>query len=159
MFDLRTGIDLCEIQRMEQLLCKASFMHRWLTEAEEAWVISIAKKSISRYYGVIAKLKGRISDSLSRLPDKKLLEEIPAEVDVEMLVADRALCEDIFDTVSSMPSDVQRIVYMYYILDMSAAETAKALRMSEGAVKSRLYRALDRIRRSYRISGKGGETL
>ena len=126
---------------------------------EEAWVISIAKKSISRYYGVIAKLRGRISDSLSRLPDKKLLEEIPAEVDVEMLVADRALCEDIFDTVSSMPSDVQRIVYMYYILDMSAAETAKALRMSEGAVKSRLYRALDRIRRSYRISGKGGETL
>ena len=119
-------------------------------ENEEAWVISIAKKSLSRYYGVIAKLKGRINESLSRLPDKMLLEDIPAEVDVEMLVADRSLCEEIFDTVSSMPADVQRIVYMYYILDMSAAEIARALELRESTVKSRLYRALDRIRRSYK---------
>ena len=119
-------------------------------ENEEAWVISIAKKSISRYYGLLAKLRGRMSDSLSRLPDKKLLEEIPAEVDVEMLVADRSLCDDIFDTVSSMPPDVQRIVYMYFILDMTPGEIARELKLHESTVKNRLYRTLDRIRRSYK---------
>lgn len=119
-------------------------------ENEEAYVISIAKKSLSRYYGVLAKLKGRISDSLSRLPDKKLLEEIPAEENVEMLVADRALCDEIFETVASMSPDVQRIVYMYYILDLPTAEIARTLGMQESTVKSRLYRALDRIRRAYK---------
>ncbi len=54
MFDLRTGIDLCEIQRMEQLLCKASFMHRWLTEAEEAWVISRGKTAAQSAAGLWA---------------------------------------------------------------------------------------------------------
>ena len=119
-------------------------------ENEEAFVINIAKKSLSRYYGLLAKLRGRVSDSLSRLPDKRLLEEIPAEEDVEMLVADRALCDEIFEIVSSMTSDVQRIVYMYFILDMSIGEIAKALKLREETVKGRLYRTLDRIRRTYR---------
>ena len=67
-----------------------------------------------------------------------------------MLVADRALCDEIFETVSSMSADVQRIVYMYFILDMSLNEISAALGMSKDAVKNRLYRTLERIRRSYK---------
>ena len=119
-------------------------------ENEEAFVISIAKKSISRYYGLLAKLRGKVSESLSRLPDKKLLEDIPAEVDVEMLVADRDLCDEIFETVSSMSADVQRIVYMFYILDMPIGAIAEELGLRESTVKNRLYGTLERIRRSYK---------
>ena len=119
-------------------------------ENEEAFVINIAKKSISRYYGVLTKLRGRVSVGLSRISDQKPIEDIPADMDVEMLVADRALCDEIFETVSSMSADVQRIVYMYFILDMSLNEISAALGMSKDAVKNRLYRTLERIRRSYK---------
>lgn len=119
-------------------------------ENEEAFVINIAKKSISRYYGLLSKLKGRVSDGISRMSDQKPLEDIPADTDVEMLVADRALCDEIFETVSSMSADVQRIVYMHFILDMPVSDIAVSLGMSKDAVKNRLYRCLERIRRAYK---------
>lgn len=43
------------------------------------------------------------------------------------------------------PSD-QQIIYLRYFLDLSVAETAETLQMAEGTVKSRLHRALDRLR-------------
>ena len=40
----------------------------------------------------------------------------------------------------------QQIVYLRYFLELSVAETAQALGVPEGTVKSRLSRALDRLR-------------
>ena len=119
-------------------------------ENEEAFVISIAKKSLSRYYGLLAKLKAQVSTGLARLPEGPMNEETKDEVDVEMLVLDRALCDEIFETVSTMPIDIQRIVYMYYVLDMPLKMIALTLGMKEESVKNRLYRTLERIRRSYK---------
>ena len=44
----------------------------------------------------------------------------------------------------SMPD--QQIVYLRYFLELSVAETARALNVPEGTVKSRLSRALERLR-------------
>ena len=43
------------------------------------------------------------------------------------------------------PSD-QRILYLRYFMELSVAETAEALQMAEGTVKSRSARALERLR-------------
>jgi len=43
------------------------------------------------------------------------------------------------------PSD-QQIVYLRYFLDLSVAETAEAMQVAQGTVKSRLNRALERLR-------------
>jgi RNA polymerase sigma-70 factor (ECF subfamily) len=40
----------------------------------------------------------------------------------------------------------QQIVYLRYFLDLSVAETAQTLSIAEGTVKSRLSRALERLR-------------
>jgi RNA polymerase sigma-70 factor (ECF subfamily) len=40
----------------------------------------------------------------------------------------------------------QEVVYMRYFLDLSEAEMARALGVAAGTVKSRLHRALDRLR-------------
>jgi RNA polymerase sigma-70 factor (ECF subfamily) len=40
----------------------------------------------------------------------------------------------------------QQIVYLRYFLDLSVAETAQALDIAQGTVKSRLSRALERLR-------------
>ncbi len=119
-------------------------------ENEEAFVINIAKKCLSRYYGVAAKLRAQVSIGLSRLPEKSSTGQQAAEADVEMLVLDRALCDDIFETVSSMSIDVQRIIYMYYVLDMPLSAVGQSLGLREDQVKNKLYRALERIRRMYK---------
>ena len=40
----------------------------------------------------------------------------------------------------------QQIVYLRYFLELSVAETAQALDVPEGTVKSRLSRALEKLR-------------
>jgi len=40
----------------------------------------------------------------------------------------------------------QQIVYLRYFLDLSVAETAEALNIAQGTVKSRMSRALDKLR-------------
>jgi RNA polymerase sigma-70 factor (ECF subfamily) len=40
----------------------------------------------------------------------------------------------------------QQIIYLRYFLDLPVAETADVLQVAEGTVKSRLSRALERLR-------------
>jgi RNA polymerase sigma-70 factor (ECF subfamily) len=40
----------------------------------------------------------------------------------------------------------QQIIYLRYFLALSVAETAQALNIPEGTIKSRLSRALERLR-------------
>ncbi len=54
MFDLRTGIDLCEIARMEPMLLKKSFRDRWLTEDEQAWLDARGKTAAQSAAGLWA---------------------------------------------------------------------------------------------------------
>jgi RNA polymerase sigma-70 factor (ECF subfamily) len=42
--------------------------------------------------------------------------------------------------------DDQQIIYLRYFLDLSTAEAAQSLDVAEGTVKSRLSRALGRLR-------------
>jgi RNA polymerase sigma-70 factor (ECF subfamily) len=41
-------------------------------------------------------------------------------------------------------------VYLRYFLDLSVAETAQSLQVAEGTVKSRLSRALEKLRKIIR---------
>ena len=43
-------------------------------------------------------------------------------------------------------ADDQQIIYLRFFLDLSTAETAQALDVAEGTVKSRLNRAVGRLR-------------
>ena len=40
----------------------------------------------------------------------------------------------------------QQVIYLRYFLDMSTEETSDAMRIAPGTVKSRLHRALTRLR-------------
>ena len=52
----------------------------------------------------------------------------------------------LWKAVQTLSVPDQQIVYLRYFLDLSVAETAEVLRIAEGTVKSRLSRALDRLR-------------
>jgi RNA polymerase sigma-70 factor (ECF subfamily) len=58
--------------------------------------------------------------------------------------------EDLWKAVRHLDLPDQQIVYLRYFLDLSVAETAQSLQVAEGTVKSRLSRALEKLRKIIR---------
>ena len=54
--------------------------------------------------------------------------------------------ELLLQAVNRLPEDQRLVVVCRFILDLSEAETASVLGLRPGTVKSRLSRALDRLR-------------
>lgn len=52
----------------------------------------------------------------------------------------------LWKAVQNLSAPDQQIVYLRYFLDLSVAETAEVLQVAEGTVKSRLNRALEKLR-------------
>jgi RNA polymerase sigma-70 factor (ECF subfamily) len=52
----------------------------------------------------------------------------------------------LWQAVRKLPAADQEIIYLRFFLDLSEAETAAALQVAVGTVKSRLHRALGRLR-------------
>ena len=69
--------------------------------------------------------------------------------------------------LAALPAEAARVVVLRYFAELSTAEVAEALDVPEGTVKSRLHRALGRLREELAgselapgggASGKGGES-
>jgi RNA polymerase sigma factor (sigma-70 family) len=58
---------------------------------------------------------------------------------------------NLWQAVQSLSQNDQRIIYLRYFMELSVAETASALDISPGTVKSRLHRALARLKDSITV--------
>lgn len=57
-----------------------------------------------------------------------------------------AATDELWQAVRTLDPPDQEIIYLRYFLELSVAETAEALNIAPGTVKSRLARALERLR-------------
>jgi RNA polymerase sigma-70 factor (ECF subfamily) len=57
--------------------------------------------------------------------------------------------EGLLDALNELPHDAQAVLACRYLLGLSEEETAAALGVRRGTVKSRTARALDKLRESY----------
>ena len=55
--------------------------------------------------------------------------------------------ERVWAAIADLPGDDQRLIYLRYFLENSEAEAAESIGRPVGTVKSRLHRALKRLRR------------
>lgn len=116
----------------------------------EAFVMGIAKHCVARYYTVMQRLKMRL-----RLSAGGAGSEFSDDEDIEELAADRDMYERIYEDICSCPPEVQRIFYLRYRMELSLAETAQAMGISEGRVRQLLYSTVRRLKRKYgRSDGK-----
>jgi RNA polymerase sigma-70 factor (ECF subfamily) len=53
---------------------------------------------------------------------------------------------ELWKAVRNLSVPDQQIIYLRYFLDLPVTETAEVLQVAEGTVKSRLSRALERLR-------------
>ena len=74
----------------------------------------------------------------------------PPPATLEEKNSQRMQAEHLRDAVQTLNRSDQQIVYLRYFLDLSVAETAEALDIAQGTVKSRLSRALEKLKRIIR---------
>ena len=62
---------------------------------------------------------------------------------------DAAQREQLLAALEELPADAREVLACRYLLDLSEEETAAALDIARGTVKSRSARALDRLKEAY----------
>jgi RNA polymerase sigma-70 factor, ECF subfamily len=113
---------------------------RWLREPQafRAWTYQIASREAFRYL----KRERRWSDQLR---DDQTLMAIP----VEEHEFSRELIESVPQLVASLSPASRAVVVLFYLHEMSLAETAAVLDIPVGTVKSRLAYGLECLRRNF----------
>lgn len=101
------------------------------------WLLSITSNLASNW----RRSAGRYVSALTRAFRN---ESAPASIEEKN--TQRIQANELWEAVQTLKMADQQIVYLRYFLDLSVAETAEALQVAEGTVKSRLSRALEKLR-------------
>jgi RNA polymerase sigma-70 factor (ECF subfamily) len=106
------------------------------------WLMQIAanlarnrRRSLGRYWGALQRF---FQISATRSP-------LPTADATGAAVQHRLEAAQLWRAVQQLPSGAQDTVYLRYFLGLSEAETAEALGVAPGTVKSRMHRALQRL--------------
>jgi RNA polymerase sigma-70 factor (ECF subfamily) len=131
--------DDAEDVTQEAFIRALRYLHRYDPERTlRPWLLSIAgnlarnrRRSLGRYWS-----------ALQRLAGQTLVEANTPEYHSTQAFEAQAL----WQAVRRLNHGEQEIIYLRYFLELSVAETAETLGVQPGTVKSRLHRALKRLR-------------
>ena len=105
-----------------------------------SWLLAIAvnlaknrQRSAGRYVKVIQRFAGHD-------PERTY------HVSAEAVTTQQQDALTLWQAVQQLRASEQEVIYCRFFLDLTVAETAGALNLREGTVKSRLHRALNRLR-------------
>ena len=102
------------------------------------WLLSIASNLASNR----RRSAGRYLAALTRA----FRDEPTSSASTEERSARNMEANDLWKAVRNLSLPDQQIIYLRYFLDLAVTETAEVLQVAEGTVKSRLSRALERLR-------------
>lgn len=102
------------------------------------WLLSIASNLASNR----RRSAGRYLAALTRA----FRNEPASSANVEEKSAQHIQASNLWKAVRNLNLPDQQIIYLRYFLDLSVTEAAEVLQVAEGTVKSRLSRALERLR-------------
>ena len=116
------------------------------------WLLTIAanlarnrRRSAGRYFAAL----------------RRAFNNEPLQPGVEENHAQVTEAGELWRAVQNLQMTDQQIVYLRYFLELSVAETAEVLQIAEGTVKSRLNRALEKLRviidRDFPVLSEGRE--
>lgn len=126
-------------------IAQETFLRAWnhlkrfdSTRPLRPWLLSIASNLASNR----RRSAGRYLAALTRA----FRNEPVSSASTEEKSAQYMEANDLWKAVQTLNVPDQQIIYLRYFLELSVTETAEALRVAEGTVKSRLSRALERLR-------------
>lgn len=100
------------------------------------WLLSITSNLASNW----RRSAGRYMSALTRA-----FQNEPTPDSIEEKNTQRMQADALWKVVQSLSVSDQQVVYLRYFLELSVAETADALQIAEGTVKSRMSRALKKL--------------
>lgn len=126
-------------------IAQETFLRAWkhfrgfdATRPLRPWLLSIAanlasnrRRSAGRYFAALM----------------RAFRDEPTSVRIEEKSAQNLEASELWHAVQKLNADDQRIIYLRYFLDLPVDETAQALQVAEGTVKSRLSRAMEKLRK------------
>ena len=126
-------------------VAQETFLRAWnhlkrfdVTRPLRPWLLSIASNLASNR----RRSAGRYLAALTRA----FRDEPASSASIEEKSTRQMEASQLWKAVQTLSVPEQQIVYLRYFLELSVAETAQALQIAEGTVKSRLSRALERLR-------------
>ena len=121
----------------------------------EVFVMKATKSKIYKHYSLLQKFKDFITIFFKTKDDKdeNINEYEVSDYSIEEEIVNRELLESISEFVYSKSDDVIKIFYMYYYLDLSIADIATELSISQSNVKNKLYITVKEIRKIYEKNG------
>lgn len=105
----------------------------------EAFVIQIARRKIHRHYTLLERFKAYRGEEYDA-------NELADPISLEDYVLNREMVEQVQIFLKSKSEIVKKVFYLYYGMDLSISEIARALSLTESNVKNHLYRTLKEIR-------------
>jgi RNA polymerase sigma-70 factor (ECF subfamily) len=114
---------------------------------DKAFVMSIAKQKISRYYSLLERLKIFVSMNASN-EDEEEVELSDFDIDsfsTEDYAVNQVMLDNARKFIMSKSEDVKKVYYLFYDVGFTIPEIATALSMSESSVKNKLYRTLKEL--------------
>ena len=125
-------------------IAQETFLRAWkhlrhfdATRPLRPWLLGIASNLASNH----RRSAGRYLAALTRA-----FRNEPASVSIEEKSSQHTQANDLWKAVQTLNISDQQIVYLRYFLELSVAETSEVLQVAEGTVKSRLSRALEKLR-------------
>jgi RNA polymerase sigma-70 factor (ECF subfamily) len=126
-------------------IAQETFLRAWnhlkrfdATRPLRPWLLSIASNLASNR----RRSAGRYLAALTRA----FRNEPTSSSSTEEKSTQHTEAKDLWKAVQNLSVPDQQIIYLRYFLELSVAETAQSLDVPEGTVKSRLSRALERLR-------------
>ena len=112
-------------------------------EGEEfrPWLLTIVRNLTRNTLRARGRRAAREAYAAANWPVTDQVPDDPADVS-----ADAARHAQLLDLVRRLPDGLRDVVVCRYLLELSEEETAATLRLRAGTVKSRLHRALSRLR-------------
>jgi RNA polymerase sigma-70 factor, ECF subfamily len=125
-------------------IAQETFLRAWkylkrfdTTRSLRPWLLSITSNLASNR----RRSAGRYFAALTRA-----FRDEPVNPTIEEKSSRHMQANDLWKAVQTLKLPDQQIIYLRYFLDLSVAETAEVLQVADGTVKSRLSRALEKLR-------------
>lgn len=125
-------------------IAQESFLRAWkylkrfdATRPLKPWLLSITanlasnrRRSAGRYFAALV----------------RAFRDEPTTTRIEEKSSQHLEANELHHAVQKLNAADQQIIYLRYFLDLSVSETAQVLQVAEGTVKSKLSRALEKLR-------------
>lgn len=107
----------------------------------QQFLLKMLKREIIRNYAERSRQKSRLKEYAGDEPDDAV------QFTFEDKVLDRAVADQIFSAAKALPAETYRVFVLYYGFEMSVSDISEELGIGKEAVKSRLFRARNELRK------------